>query len=372
MRIQKIVSCFLLLLFFVPAAAFGLTGSWDALSWPKGEDLLDGSAAGQIEESLVAAFPGRDWLCGGTAALQTALGQNQYNNCFYSENGIIRNLPDADEQITAQNLQALQQYAAGTLSPCYFLLCPTAAAIEQNQIPSLALELLFNQKQYIQRCYSSLSSLVYTIDGYNSLFSHQSEYLFYRADSRLTALGCYHLYVSAGAKLGYSARSMDYFSISHPVHDFVGNVASLVPYVSVQPDLISLFHYQKHNWTIWLQPDPGTNEEKIRLYDLSQLESDDPLRVYLGPDCGVTDLLIPDTPYDGTLLVFTDGSCDALFPLMALHYQQVRVVDLNTATPAQLSQIDPDCFDQVLFAFSVEHFGYDSFVSDALGAGPLS
>ena len=32
----------------------------------------------------------------------------------YYLNGIIRNLPDADEQITAQNLQALQQYAAST------------------------------------------------------------------------------------------------------------------------------------------------------------------------------------------------------------------------------------------------------------------
>lgn len=166
---------------------------------------------------------------------QTALGRNQQNGCFYSEDGILQNLPDADAQITENNLQALQTYAAQTPTPCYFLLSPTAAAIAQNKIPSLALESLFNQKQYIQRCYNALSSSFRTIDGYNSLFSHQSEYLFYRTDSRPTALGCYYLYVAAGEKLGYSARSMDYFSISHPLHDYRGNLAELVPYAQVEP-----------------------------------------------------------------------------------------------------------------------------------------
>ena len=363
---QKLLSIFLLLLLFLPGVLFTLTGGWAGFSLPDLSSFWDGTAVQPVENAFSESFVGRDFLCGATATLQTALGRNQQNGCFYSEDGILQNLPDADAQITENNLQALQTYAAQTPTPCYFLLSPTAAAIAQNKIPSLALESLFNQKQYIQRCYNALSSSFRTIDGYNSLFSHQSEYLFYRTDSRPTALGCYYLYVAAGEKLGYSARSMDYFSISHPLHDYRGNLAELVPYAQVEPDLVSLFHYQKHNRVIRLVHDPFGEAASSPLYDVSLLKSSDPLQVYLGPDSGVTDLLVSETPYDGRLLVFTDGSCNALFPVMAIHYQQIRVVNLHSATVDQLAQIDPAQFDQVLFAFSVETFGYDSLASDAL------
>ena len=368
MRSQKLLSVFLLLLFFVPGVLFALSGGWQTLTLPSAASIWDGTAAQWTENILAESFAGKDFLCSAAAALQTALGRNQQNGCFYGEDGILQNLPDADEAITANNLQALQAYSAQTSSPCYFLLSPTAAAIAQQKIPSLALESLFNQKLYIQRCYSSLSSFR-TIDAYNGLFSHQSEYLFYRTDSRLTALGCYYLYVSAGEKLGYTARSMDYFSISYPMHDYRGNLTQQVPYAQVEPDVISLFHYQKHNRDIRLVQDPLGNASAAPLYDTSLLKSSDPLQVYLGPSRGVTDLLVSETPYDGCLLVLTDGSCNALFPLIAIHYQQIRVVDLRSVTADQLAQINPDSFDQVLFAFSVETFGYDSLVGDVLGEG---
>ncbi|MDD3194026.1 MAG: DHHW family protein [Oscillospiraceae bacterium] len=367
MRSQKIFSVFMLALFFIPAALLGLTGGWQGLVIPGAVDFADGFAAHLLEESFSDVFAGRDLLCAATSALQTALGRNQQNGYFYSPDGILHNLPDADERITAQNLQALQTFAGAQSAPCYFLLSPTSAAIEQSKIPNLALESLFNQKQYIQRCYASLSSRFRTIDGYNSLFSHQSEYLFYHTDARLTAQGCYYLYVGAGEKLGYTARSMDYFSISHPLHNYKGNLSELVPYAPVEPDLISLFHYQKNARGLHLVQDPLGEAVETQLYDLTLLDSNDPLQIYLGPDSGVTDILADDPIYDGQLLVFTDGSCDALFPLIAIHYRQLRVVNLHAVTSAQLSQIDPAQFDQVLFAFSVEQFGYDSCVSDMLG-----
>lgn len=201
MRSQKLLSVFLLLLFFVPGVLFALSGGWQTLTLPSrprrsGTVLLP---SGQ-KTSLPNLLRERTSFAAPRRRCKPPWGRNQQNGCFYGEDGILQNLPDADEAITANNLQALQAYSAQTSSPCYFLLSPTAAAIAQQKIPSLALESLFNQKLYIQRCYSSLSSFR-TIDAYNGLFSHQSEYLFYRTDSRLTALGCYYLYVSAGEKL---------------------------------------------------------------------------------------------------------------------------------------------------------------------------
>lgn len=366
MRSQKLLSVFLLLLFFIPGALSLLGGEWGDISIPSPSELWDGFAAQSVESAVEESFWGRDALCRMAASLQTALGRNQQNGCFYSADGILQNLPDADGQITEKNLAALHNYAAGSPAPCYILLSPTSAAIEQDKIPVLALDSLFNQKQYIQRCYSALSSRFHTIDGYNQLFSRQSEYLFYRTDSRLTALGCYYLYAGAGEKLGYSARSIDDFSMSHPLHGYCGNLSQLVPYAQVKPDLVTLLFYQRHDREIHLVEDPLGKASSKDLYDLSLLESGDPLQVYLGRDSGVTDLIADNTPFDGRLLVYTDGSCNALFPIMAIHYQQIRVVNLQLATSSQLDQIKAEEFDQVLFAFSLNSFGYDSLISRQL------
>lgn len=367
MRSQKRLSLFLLLLFFLPGVLFLLGGGLRELPSLSLSDFWDGAAARAVNAAAEEFFPGRQLLSSMTASLQTTLGRNQQNGCFYSADGILKNLPEADEEITAENLAALQDYAAASPVPCYFLLCPTSAAIEQEKIPSLALDSLFNQKQYIQRCYNALSSRFHTIDGYNSLFSHQSEYLFYRTDSRLTALGCYYLYAGAGEKLGYSVLSIDDFSIAHPLHGYRGNLSPLVPCVQVRPDILSLFYCQKHDRKIRLIENPLESAASKDLYDLSALSGADPLQVYLGENSGVADLAADNTPFDGRLLVFTDGSCNALFPLMAIHYRQIRVVDLRSVSASQLAQIDPEAFDQVLFAFSLESFGCERVLGKTLG-----
>ena len=367
MRSQKRLSLFLLLLFFIPGILFLLGGGLGDLPLPSLSELWDGGANDAANAAVEESFFGRDALSYMAASLQTMLGRNQQNGCLYSTDGILQNLPDADEKITAENLAALQDYAAASPAPCYFLLSPTSVAIQQDKIPSLALDSLFNQKQYIQRCYSALSSRFHTIDGYNNLFAHQSEYLFYRTDSRLTALGCYYLYASAGEKLGYSARPIDDFSIAHPLHDYCGNLSPLVPYAQVKPDILSLFFYQRHNREIRLIENPLENTSSKELYDLSLLNGADPLQVYLGANGGVADLVADNTPFNGRLLVFTDGGCNALFPLMAIHYRQIRVVDFRSATASQLALIQPEEFDQVLFAFSLDSFGYERILSRISG-----
>ncbi len=367
MRVQKRLSFFLLLLFFVPGVLFLWSGGLGDLPLPSLSDFWDGAAGEAVNTAVKEFFPGRNLLSSMTASLQTTLGRNQQNGCFYSADGILQNLPEADEGITAENLAALQDYAAASPVPCYFLLSPTSAAIEQEKIPALALDSLFNQKQYIQRCYSALATRFHTIDGYNGLFSHRSEYLFYRTDSRLTALGCYYLYANAGEKLGYSVRSIDDFSIAHPLHGYRGNLSPLVPYVQVQPDILSLFYYQRHDRDIRLIENPLESAASKALYDPALLNGADPLQVYLGENNGVADLAADNTPFDSRLLVFTDGSCNALFPLMAIHYRQIRVVDLRSATASQLALIQPEEFDQVLFAFSLESFGYERVLGETLG-----
>lgn len=120
MRSQKLLSVFLLLLFFVPGVLFALSGGWKTLTLPSAASIWDGTTAQWTENILAESFAGKDFLCSAAAALPNpALGRNQQNGCFYGEDGFA-DLPDADEAITANNLQALQAYSAQTSSPWLF------------------------------------------------------------------------------------------------------------------------------------------------------------------------------------------------------------------------------------------------------------
>ena len=81
MRSQKLLSVFLLLLFFVPGVLFALSGGWQTLTLPSAASIWDGTAAQWTENILAESFAGKDFLCSAAAALQTALGRNQQNGC---------------------------------------------------------------------------------------------------------------------------------------------------------------------------------------------------------------------------------------------------------------------------------------------------
>ena len=53
MRSQKLLSVFLLLLFFVPGVLFALSGGWPTLTLPSAASIWDGTAA-QWTENILA------------------------------------------------------------------------------------------------------------------------------------------------------------------------------------------------------------------------------------------------------------------------------------------------------------------------------
>lgn len=358
MHLKKIAAGTLISLFFLPALLLFFTGGWSDFVLPAGGDVRTKATFSAVESAFSKAFPFGEALGYQCASLQNALGRNQQNGYFYSADGIIQNLPDADADITQKNLSTLARYSQETIAPCYLMLLPTAASINQNHLPSLVLDSLFNEKQYIQRCYEQICTTFHTVDAYNSLFSHQKEYLYYRTDSRLTAMGCYYLYSALGKRIGFSPRSTNDFNIAHINPAYNGNLTSFAPYQQVKPDVVSSLQYRKTNRVLYFVHDPlGTPYIHRNLSGEAPPDGTN-LDFYLDDYTDVVDLFIEETPYDTTLLVFTDGSCDAAFPLIALHCKQVRVVDLRTISPEALEKMDPDGFDKVLFALSIAQFGY--------------
>lgn len=358
---KKWVAAVFLIILFVPMLVAFSSGveNWPQISL---DEIASGAAGETLESFMKTQFPFANTLKKKTAQFQTLLGRDSENGCFYSEAGIIQNLPAADEETTRQNIEALLLLAEKQPSHSCFLLVPTAAAIKQNDIPSFALESLFNQKKYIEDCYKSFNEGGYrrTADVYSNLFSHQDEYLYYRTDPSLTIYGNYYVYQSLGERLGFRAKSMNAYNISHLRHQYEGALTRLVPYSGTAPDTVSVFVAQKQGRAISVIKNPhsaATVSETV--FDQSALYSEHPQNVYFGEDWTILDIVVQESLYDDELLIYTDGSILPAIALLSAHYKTIRIIHTARADEQEYAQTLTGHYYQTLFAFSVQTFGFE-------------
>lgn len=99
------------------------------------------------------------------------------------------------------------------------------------------------------------------------------------------------------------------------------------------------------------------------LYDMEKLSSENPMEVYLGERGTMTAIYVEDGPYSQRLLVFADKSCLSWLPMLANHYEEVLLVDLESATSEEIRYLDTFYYDQVLFAYSTDTFMHQDYIS---------
>ena len=331
--------------------------------------LLSGKTAALMEQSFASAFPFRDQLLQLGWDIRFAAGRRQEEHCFIGEDCIIPNIPEPSESCLEQNIAGVSRFASvNSRIPVYFALVPTAAAIQQEDLPEFSLGSMVNQKELINSVYQELSGTVSSVDVYGSLFNNNEKYLYYRTQDNLTALGGYYVYSAVGARMGHRVRDPQDFDVQYVRHDFIGDLGRRFPYARVKPDIISLFHYRKYDRRYHVSTTVD-GEERVMdsLYDMEKLFSQDPMEVYLGERGTMTTISVEEGPYNQKLLVFADDSCLSWLPLLANHYEEVLLVDLETATKKEIRYLDTFYYDQVLFAFSTDTFMHKDYIASVSG-----
>lgn len=360
---KRISAVIFLILMVAGMAAVSLRASFSSLGGLP--QLLSGETASLMEQSFSSAFPFREQLLQLGWDIRFASGNRQEEGCFIGNGHIIPNISAPSERCLEQNIDGIARFAAvNSRIPVYFALIPTAAAIEQDDLPEFSTSYMVNQKGLIEEIYQALSGSVSTVDIYGSLFNNNEKYLYYRTEDNLTALGGYYVYSSIGARMGHKTRSLGDFDIQYARHDFVGSLGQQFPYARVKPDIISLFHYRKYGRRYRVETLSGGEELTMgSLYDMEKLSSENPMEVYLGERGTMTAIYVEDGPYSQRLLVFADKSCLSWLPMLANHYEEVLLVDLESATSEEIRYLDTFYYDQVLFAYSTDTFMHQDYIS---------
>ena len=339
--------------------------TWDVVGedWMVGMDtpfwdsLLSGSFSQTIEGYVQKNFPLRDRLRGIGINIRYWGGSREQNGVLIGQNQLIKNIDPPTDGIVEKNIDAVARFAEylrDVNKPFYFTLIPTAGGILHHQLPRNVQ--VFDQRHFIEDMYGQLTGKANVVNTYLPLNTNRTQYIFYRTENNLTAHGGYYVYEALVKRMGISEKpSYNSFNIDYASHTFVGDLYSSSPYGNVQPDVLMLLRYSRHVRS-YVVTHKGPEGEKIyqTLYPAPAEGKKPDMNLFLGGTSAVMDIET-DAPIARQLLVFGDKTALAYLPLLANHYCRITFVDLFYDTTAY-SDIDPEEYDQILMAYSVESF----------------
>jgi len=291
-------------------------------------------------------------------------GAKEQDGIFITENYLLENIKVGDPGISERNLDGIELFLKKHNIPASFALIPTAVAIKQQEITATAD--LFNQKSFIADSYQRLIGQISSVDVYSALFSAADEYTYYRTASNLTGLGGYYVYSAIASRLGLSLRSLEQFEIEHLADDYYGDLYARSSYKGIDPDLLTLYRFTQNDRSYRLiNTKDGTSSAYYELFPMHLATLGKPNDVLFGGLGEIIDISVI-SPYNDSILIFGDETAMAYLPFISVHYGHITVVDLRYTTDEQLSEIDPEDYDQVLFAYSVKNFTQNDFEIDRI------
>ncbi len=380
MRAYKLF--YIIICAIVPAAVIAsawASGSFEA--WEPGFQSNDTSVSVRAEWQVRQGMMFRDELLDVGNVINTMAGRREIvpqgygyelkqNGIFVSDDGLMKNIDPPIGAYVSENIAGVTAFAENmrqSRKQTYLMLIPTAGAIMQQKLPQFAESVMVNQRKLIEDVYSRSSGSAVTIDTYSALFERRNQYIYYRTENNLTPLGGYFVYASMLSRLGLGQAQFKNFDIEYLDDAFYGDLCEESGYKNVVADSISLFRYNNgdgalHEFLVTIGGE-GRKKTYHTLFPENAAQLGDKLDIFLGGMSAVTDIKSSSTRSE-KILVFADKTALAYAPLLANNCAELTLVDLFYGKAA-VSEIDPDDYDKIIFAYGAESFMHTNIPSRA-------
>lgn len=321
-----------------------------AFSW---ESLRDGSFTEAAEEYFADQFPLRDQWTGLKARTEQLLGKREFKGVYLCGDTLISKVEPPKDGLEERNLGYISRLAELTETPVYLGLIPSAAEVWRDRLPEGAES--WDQAAFIDRA-AELEG-VGTVDFYSALAAHAGEDIFYRTDHHWTTLGAYYGYTALMDALGRGEEVLGEDEFERrvlPLADqFQGTLYSQSGIHWLEADAIEFWVSEeggKLSVTSWRD---GTPKE-AGLYDFTRLGSKDKYSAFLGgnqPLC-----VIRNPGGEGRLLLIRDSYSDSMAPFLALHFEEVHLLDPRYYRRSAKEYAGENGIDAIAAVYSVPNF----------------
>lgn len=374
------------LIFLILSAAIPLTVFISSYSIADMEaiyyDTGGGSTAILAERLIRRGIPFREellWLNGklGSYAGRHEIVPQSYgypakqNGIFVGGDSLMKNIDPPIEAYVRENTEGvvkiaenMRQYRVQT----YLMLLPTSGAILQQNLPYKAQSVMVNQLKFIEDVYGGVSVGAITIDAYSALIARQNQYIYYRTENNLTSLGGFFVYSAMLTRMAIGKAEFNQFDIDYADSAFYGNLCEETAYTDIKPDVISLFKYSEANRAPreFLVTRKGGGQVKTyhTLFPEQAAVFGKELDIFMGGMSALTDIKT-SLQHAPKILVFGDKTAIAYIPFLANNASRVTLVDLFY-DKSEFDGINPEDYDKIVFAYSVESFMHTNNPSRAV------
>ncbi len=319
-----------------------------AFSW---EALKDGSFTKGVEDYFADQFPLRDQWTGLKARTEQLLGKREFNGVYLCGDALISKVDPPRDGLEEKNLSYVSRLAERTELPVYLGLIPSAAEIRREDLPKGAES--WDQAAFIARGLELEG--VESIDFLTPLAAHAGEDIFYRTDHHWTTLGAYYGYAAMMDALGRGEEVLEqeaYERRSFPPvsNGFQGTLYSQSGVHWLEPDSMEFWvedHFEVSSWR-------SGKEETSSLYDFDKLGEKDKYSAFLGGNQPLCVIRNPEGT--GKLLVIRDSYADSMAPFLALHFEEVHLLDPRYYRYSAAKYAEDNGLDAIAVVYSVPNF----------------
>ena len=315
------------------------------------ERLASGKFTSEFDEYMADQFVFKDDWVGVKSDVERLLLKGKNNGVYFGKQGYLLEEFLTPGKYFIRNLDSINAFHKKLpYLNTEVMLIPTAVEIYKELLPRCAPT--YDQNLMLKQASATLS--VDLIDVYSVLEAHKSEYIFYKTDHHWTTLGAFYAYQSLMGAIGEQAYHLEDFNIKQVSDSFYGTYYSKANNHHLQPDSMDIFIPKTDvSFSVSLN---GEEVSLDGLYDYNYLNQKDKYSMFLGGNQPLT--IVKSSINNGRkLVVFKDSYAHSLVPFLALHFEEIHLIDLRYFNMNPYEYIRDESFDQALFLYNLSTFG---------------
>lgn len=313
--------------------------------------LVSGKFTSEFDTYLTDQFVLKDQWVGLKSDIERLLGKGKNNGVYFGKEGYLLEEFLTEGKYFERNLEAINSFHDKMPNiSTNVMLIPTAVKVYEDKLPPFALT--YDQALMTQQAQKTLE--IPLIDVYSVLKDHRDEYIYYKTDHHWTTLGAYYAYQALMKNLKEPAYTLNDFVIETVSQDFYGTYYSKGNNHHLSPDTIQIFN-PKVPVEVEVSWDEG--QSKVNgLYDETYLDLKDKYSMFLG---GNHPLTIVKSQIDNNkkIVVFKDSYAHNFVPFLALHYEEIHLIDLRYFNMNPYDYICDQQIEEALFLYNLSTFG---------------
>lgn len=321
-------------------------------------DFLSGKMGTEIEKYLSDQFPLRDgWITVKTLTERLS-GKTEISDVYFGKDGyLIDAFTGCDQKQFSANINALVKLSESMKTagiPMQVMLVPTAAQILSDKLPAYAP----NLDQKTMPNFAKAQGLD-TVNVFDILSEHKSEYIYYKTDHHFTSLGAYYCYAAWMQAQGKTAQPLSAWQSQALCNNFRGTTynkvnALFAPYDTITAYYKTLMHTVNYN---------GGNYVTDSIYERKYLSGKDQYATFLNSNQSTT---VVFGSGEGKLLILKDSYANCFSQFVIDDYAETHFIDLRFYKDSVTDYIKENGITQVLVLYNIPNFVQDTAIAGAL------